>query len=180
MHAVKMRLTMRLKGAGALEELERAQYGKELDRVFGLDLVENEEPIQIRGDSDDEMEKIEDGFESSRKNDLEEDARIAKTIMEGVAEYTTFEVKLESKEEKMNRASEQFSLDKDLLRLCIMRCFHPDKLMQEIRSFIGHFLGKHFVEIPILNFSKLYKRTSKRTIVLFMCGPNVNCLQELQ
>ena len=99
--------------------------------------------------------------------------------MEGVAEYTTFEVKLESKEEKMNRASEQFSLDKDLLRLCIMRCFHPDKLMQEIRSFIVHFLGKHFVEIPILNFSKLFKRTSKRTIVLFMCGPNVNCLQEL-
>ena len=103
------------------------------------------------------MEKIEDGFESTRQNDIEEDARIAKTIMEGVAEYTTFEVKLESKEEKMNRASDQFSLDKDLLRLCIMRCFHPDKLMQEIRSFIVHFLGKHFVEIPILNFSKLLK-----------------------
>ena len=97
---------MRLKGPGALEELERAQYGKELDRVFGLDLVENDEIVEIKGDSDDEMEKIEDGFESTRKNDQEEDARIARTIMEGVAEYTTFEVKLETKEEKINRASE--------------------------------------------------------------------------
>ena len=67
-------------------------------------------------------------------------------------------------------------MDKDLVRLCIMRCFHPDKLMQEIRSFIVHFLGKHFVEVPKFDFKLFLECTNKTTPVLFTVGPNVNCL----
>ena len=69
-----------------------------------------------------------------------------------------------------------------MVRLCIMRCFHPDKLMQEIRSFIVHFLGQYYVEMPIFDFKKFLARTNKqktpiwkRKPSLLMVGPNVNC-----
>ena len=68
-----------------------------------------------------------------------------------MAEYTEFKVS-HKKKASLKRLEKQLSLDKDLVRLCIMRCFHPDKLMQEIRSFIVHFLGKHFVEVPKFDF----------------------------
>ena len=74
------------------------------------------------------MENVEDGYESSRKNNVEEDARIAQTIIMGVAEYTEFKVHVRKKH-SMKMIEKQLNLDKDLVRLCIMRCFHPDKLM---------------------------------------------------
>lgn len=122
--------------------------------------------------------------------------RIAQTIIQGVAEYTEFKVHFKSKQ-NYKRVERQLNLDKDLVRLCIMRCFHPDKLMQELRSFIVHFLGKYFVEIPDFKFAeflnerqkgkivcpssemKQEERRRKRTPTLFMVGQNVNSLQEL-
>lgn len=121
---------------------------------------------------------MEEGYESNRKNNVEEDIRIANTIMQGVAEYTEFKVHVKRKH-NWKRVEKQFRLDKDLIRLCIMRCFHPDKLMQEIKSFIVHFLGKYFVELPRFDFKSFLQRTNKRTPTLFMVGPNVNCQQEL-
>ena len=52
--------------------------------------------------------------------------------------------------------------------------------MQEIRSFVVHFLGKSFVETPKFQFKEFLKSTNKRTPVLFMVGPNVNCIKELE
>ena len=95
-----------------------------------------------------------------------------------MAEYTEFKVHVKRKH-NWKRVEKQFRLDKDLIRLCIMRCFHPDKLMQEIKSFIVHFLGKYFVELPRFDFKSFLQRTNKRTPTLFMVGPNVNCQQEL-
>lgn len=66
-----------------------------------------------------------------------------------------------------------------MVRLCIMRCFHPDKLMQEIKSFISYFLGSYFVEIPRFNFAHFLIQTSEYRPVLFLVGPNVNALTEL-
>ena len=104
--------------------------------------------------------------------------RIAQTIIQGVAEYTEFKVHVK-KRHNYKRAEKQLILDKTLVRLCIMRCFHPDKLMQEIRSFIVHFLGKYFVEQPKFDFVNFLSSTNKKTPVLFMVGSNINCLQEL-
>ena len=66
-----------------------------------------------------------------------------------------------------------------MVRLCLMRIFHPEKLMNEIRSFISFFLGVAFIEIPPFDFTNILKQTSNKTPVLFMNGPNVNCLAEL-
>ena len=60
-----------------------------------------------------------------------------------------------------------------------MRCFHPEKLMQEIRSFIAYFLGQAYIEPPPFDFGTILKQTTKTCPTLFMVGPNVNTYVEL-
>lgn len=127
---------------------------------------------------DDKMENIDEVYEDDRKNYEQEDARVAQTIMQGVQEYTEFKV-TGSIMRNYKVMEKQLTLDKDLVRLCIIRCFHPDKLMQEIRSFIMTFLGKYFVETPQFEFSNFLHTFKKRTSVMFMLGPNMNMQQEL-
>ena len=60
-----------------------------------------------------------------------------------------------------------------------MRCFHPEKLMQEVRSFIAYFLGQAYIEPLAFDFTSIMKQTSKTIPTLFMVGPNVNTYVEL-
>ena len=46
-------------------------------------------------------------------------------------------------------------------------------------SFISFFLGVSYTEVPPFDFSRILKETTPKTPVLFMNGPNVNCLNEL-
>ena len=36
-------------------------------------------------------------------------------------------------------------INKDILTLCITRCFRPDKMMSDIRDFISKILGDKYV-----------------------------------
>jgi len=67
-----------------------------------------------------------------------------------------------------------------MVRLCVMRCFHQDKLYGEIKSFISFFLGRNFTEQPPFEFISIYRQTSKYVPVLLMLGPNVNPYTELR
>ena len=73
----------------------------------------------------------------------------------------------------------QYVINSHIIRLCIMRCFHPEKLYHEIKSFISYFLGRSFTEPPPFEFVTLYRQTSKLIPILFMVGPNVNPYTEL-
>lgn len=53
--------------------------------------MENEYTNLLLG-RDDEYENLEEGYEDFRKNNEDEDERIAETIISGVAEYTEFKV----------------------------------------------------------------------------------------
>ena len=66
-----------------------------------------------------------------------------------------------------------------MVRLCLMRCFHPDRLLDEIRSFVSFFLGVEYTEAPPFDFSNILKSASRLTPILFLNGPNVNCFNEL-
>ena len=67
-----------------------------------------------------------------------------------------------------------------MVRLCLMRCFHPERLLDEIRSFVSFFLGVSYTEAPPFDFSNVLNSATPKTPILFMNGPNVNCLNELQ
>ena len=74
----------------------------------------------------------------------------------------------------------QYVINSQMVRLCIMRCFHPEKLYHEIKSFISYFLGRNFTEQPPFEFTTIYRQTSKNVPILLMLGPNVNPYTELQ
>ena len=66
-----------------------------------------------------------------------------------------------------------------MVRLCLMRCFFPDRLLQEIKSFISFFLGRNFTESPPFEFVHIYNQSDKKTPILLLLGNNVNCYNEL-
>ena len=73
----------------------------------------------------------------------------------------------------------QYVINSHMVRLCIMRCFHPEKLYAEIKSFISFFLGRGFTEPPPFEFGSIYRQTTKYVPVLLTLGPNVNPYTEL-
>ena len=98
--------------------------------------------------------------------------------MDGVAEYTEFFV--ESSINKKKRFRIQTILTSDLSRLCIMRCFHPEKIMVEIRSFITKFLGPRYIDPPNFDWNPILNSSKKSIPNLIMVGPNVNAYVELK
>ena len=73
----------------------------------------------------------------------------------------------------------QYVINSHMVRLCIMRCFHPEKLYHEVKSFISYFLGRNFTEQPPFEFTRIYSQTKKTEAILLMVGPNVNAYTEL-
>ena len=148
---------------------EKTALDRQLDDIFDIS-DESDTPINTDDDGETAREKrktafkrgntfhqfhedesASDGYETYRKNNVEEDTRIAETIIQGMAEYTEFKVQGPKKVSKRRR-QKQFVINAHMVRLCIMRCFHPEKLMQEIRSFIAYFLGQAYTEPPSFDF----------------------------
>lgn len=129
-------------------------------------------------DAESEVQDVEDAFEDFRKNNIEEDTRIALAIIQGIAEYAEFKVHKQKKLTK-RQMMKQYVINSQMVRLCIMRCFHPEKLYHEIKSFISYFLGRNFTEQPPFEFVTIYRQTSKNVPILLMLGPNVNPYNEL-
>lgn len=86
-----------------------------------------------------------DMFDDLQKNNIDEDQRIALAIIQGIAEYAEFKVNRKPKLTKRQKMKQDV-INSHMVRLCIMRCFHPDKLYGEIKSFISFFLGRNFTE----------------------------------
>ena len=164
---------------------------RELDDIFAMDGQPSKHETSSRlsragsrgetasqGESAAELEDAEDAFEEFRQNNVEEDTRIALAIIQGIAEYAEFRV---SKQKKLSKRQtmRQYVISSHMVRLCLMRCFHPERLYQEIKSFIAYFLGRAFKEPPPFEFSALYEKTSKAVPILLMAGPNVNAYTEL-
>ena len=124
------------------------------------------------------MENVEDAFEDFRKNNIEEDTRIALAIIQGIAEYAEFKVQKTKKLTK-RQMMKQYVINSHMVRLCIMRCFHPEKLYHEVKSFISYFLGRNFTEQPPFEFTRIYSQTKKTEAIMLMVGSNVNAYTEL-
>ena len=102
-----------------------------------------------------DIENVEDAFEDFRKNHVEEDTRIALAIIQGIADYAEFKPQ-EDKKLSRRQQMKQYVINAHMVRLCIMRCFHPHKLYTEIKSFITYFLGRNYTDVPPFEFNKIY------------------------
>ena len=183
--------------AGLMKIMEKGQSAeaaakqRELDDIFDEEKLDFEpEGHESSSQYDSDGEKVEkrkkldadavedEGFAAYRKNNVEEDAQIAEAVIQGMAEYTEFKVVIHQKESK-RVMQKQLVTNSHMVRLCLMRCFHPERLLDEIRSFVGFFLGVQYTEAPPFDFSNILSSASSKTPILFMNGPNVNCLNEL-
>ena len=98
------------------------------------------------------------------KNNLQDEMEIAESIICGIAQYSEMDVKAN---ENMIKDESKLVVQKEMLRLCLMRCFRPDMLMNEIKSFIEKFLGVEFVGLPPFSFNEyIWPNTSRFRPVL--------------
>jgi dynein heavy chain len=72
-------------------------------------------------------------------------------------------------------------INKDILKLCITRCFRPDKLMFAIRDFVSKILGDQYISMPPANFnSYVWPNTTRFKPILVMMGENIDSYEELK
>ena len=76
-----------------------------------------------------------------------------------MAEHTEFKVHVNAKDTRRIRQKQSVT-NAHMVRLCLMRCFHPDRLLDEIRSFVSFFLGVQYTEAPPFDFNNILDSAS--------------------
>jgi hypothetical protein len=76
---------------------------------------------------------------ADQKGNLQTELETAETIIHGLAQYSEIDVKTNTEEKSPEQR--HFRIDKDLLGLCINRCFRPDLMMNDIYKFIKLYNG---------------------------------------
>ena len=102
---------------------------------------------------------------------------IAESIICGIAQYSEMDVCAAG---NIIKDESKLVVKKEMLRLCLMRCFRPDMLMNEIKLFIEKFLGKEFVGLPPFRFNEyIWPNTSRFRPVLVIQDDNIDAYEEL-
>jgi dynein heavy chain len=68
-----------------------------------------------------------------------------------------------------------------LLKLNLLRCFRPDRLLNAIRNFVVGAMGSdYFVQPPVLQYERIWEQSSPTTPVVFVLSPGADPLSALQ
>jgi hypothetical protein len=133
-------------------------------------------------DSEDELLDALDGGGGSntvKKNNLQDELEIAEALIVGIAQYNEMDVKNPDDEKPIEERN--LTINVDILRLCITRCFRPDKMMDDIKDFVSKILGKQYVSLPPQNFNEyVWPNTNRFKPILVMMGENIDCSEELK
>eukprot|EP00049_Salpingoeca_infusionum_P001275 m.46981 g.46981 ORF g.46981 m.46981 type:complete len:4526 (+) comp10948_c0_seq2:170-13747(+) len=65
-------------------------------------------------------------------------------------------------------------------RLCMLRCFRPDRMLYACRLFVGEQLGEKYIAGRTIEFAKTFEETSKATGVFFILSPGVNPILQVE
>ena len=65
-------------------------------------------------------------------------------------------------------------------RLCMMRCFRPDRMLYAMSLFVAENLGEKYVAGRVMEFSKTFEETSRATGVFFILSPGVNPILQVE
>lgn len=68
----------------------------------------------------------------------------------------------------------------NMQRLCMMRCFRPDRMLYAMSLFVAEVLGERFTAGRVMEFSKTFEETSKATGVFFILSPGVNPIFQVE
>ncbi|KAH0806962.1 dynein heavy chain 10, axonemal-like [Histomonas meleagridis] len=67
----------------------------------------------------------------------------------------------------------------DLSKMCILRCFRPDRLFLSARNYIIENMGESYSKFPIINYQALFDQSSPQTPILFILSPGSDPANEV-
>ncbi|EGD79180.1 outer dynein arm heavy chain beta [Salpingoeca rosetta] len=65
-------------------------------------------------------------------------------------------------------------------RLCMMRCFRPDRMLYAMSLFVAEVLGEKYTAGRVMEFSRTFEETSRATGVFFILSPGVNPILQVE
>jgi len=67
-----------------------------------------------------------------------------------------------------------------LQRLCVMRCFRPDRVFNMAKLFVCEQIGDKYVQPPVLDYARIYKQSSSTTPMIFILSPGADPQGDIQ
>ena len=67
-----------------------------------------------------------------------------------------------------------------LQRLCVMRCFRPDRVYNAVKLFVIEMLGEKFVQPPNIDYSRIYAQSSPKAPMVFILSPGADPQSDIQ
>jgi dynein heavy chain len=67
-----------------------------------------------------------------------------------------------------------------LQKLCLMRCFRPDRVYNGAKLFVIDQIGEKFVQPPVLNYERIYAQSSATTPMIFILSPGADPQADIQ
>ena len=69
---------------------------------------------------------------------------------------------------------------KPMQRLCVMRCFRPDRVYNAVKLFVIEILGEKFVQPPVLDYARIFSQSSPLAPMVFILSPGADPQSDIQ
>ncbi|KAM7420607.1 hypothetical protein PAMA_015032 [Pampus argenteus] len=87
---------------------------------------------------------------------------------------------VESSCPEKERLPQDWKNKSSLQKLIILRALRPDRMTYTLRNFVEESMGTKYVEVPGLEFDKLYEDSGPSTPVFFILSPGVDPLKDVE
>jgi dynein heavy chain len=67
-----------------------------------------------------------------------------------------------------------------LRRLCVMRCFRPDRVYNAVKMFVIEMMGEKFVQPPVLDYARIFSQSSPKAPMVFILSPGADPQSDIQ
>ena len=67
-----------------------------------------------------------------------------------------------------------------LQRLCVMRCFRPDRVYNAVKTYVLQAVGEKYVQPPVLDYGRILAQSTERSPMVFILSPGADPQGDIQ
>jgi len=67
-----------------------------------------------------------------------------------------------------------------LQRLCVMRCFRPDRVYNAVKTYVMGAIGEKYVQPPVLDYGRIFAQSTERSPMVFILSPGADPQGDIQ
>merc|ERR1719502_2380799 len=67
-----------------------------------------------------------------------------------------------------------------LQKICVVRCFRPDRAYNAVKQFVICELGEAYVQPPVLDYARIYRQSSCHSPMVFVLSPGADPQNDIQ